>query len=100
MADTTVKVIRQTGVSDDARTYRVLTAVSENALPEGDYITFKAVFEDEEGNKIKRTIKDSDGNVAKLEAIDDMVVLEYNFIEIEAVYTGDSVPADLKIYLF
>lgn len=99
MAETTVKIKRITGQSDDARTYRVITATSANALPEGDYITFKAVFQDEEGNKIKRTIKDGSGEAVKLEAIDDMVILDYNFLEIEATYTG-TIPADLKIFMF
>lgn len=99
MAETLVKVIRKTGISDDARTYRILTANSSNALPEGDSITFKAVFEDENGNKIKRTIKDADGNAITLSAIDDMIILEYNFIEIEATYSG-TLPDDLKIYMF
>lgn len=99
MAETIVKVIRKTGISDDARTYRILTANSSNALPEGDSITFKAVFEDENGNLIKRTIKDADGNAITLSAIDDMIILEYNFIDIEATYSG-TLPDDLKIYMF
>ena len=99
MAETIVKVIRKTGISDDARTYRILTANSSNALPEGDSITFKAVFEDENGNLIKRTIKDADGNAITLSAIDDMIILEYNFLEIEATYSG-TLPDDLKIYMF
>lgn len=99
MAETLVKVIRKTGISDDARTYRILTANSSNALPEGDSITFKAVFQDNEGNTIKRTIKDAEGNAITLSAIDDMIILEYNFIEIEATYSG-TLPDDLKIYMF
>lgn len=99
MAETTVKVTRVTGVSDDARTYRILTANSESSIPEGDTITFKAVFQDNEGNTIKRTIKDAEGNAVTLTAIDDMIVLDYNFIDIEATYSG-TIPSDLKIYLF
>lgn len=99
MAETTVKIIRMTGTSDDARTYRVITANSESSMPEGDYITFQAVFQDEEGNAIKRTIKDGNGEAVKLEAIDDMVVLDYNFLEIEATYNG-TMPSDLKLYMF
>lgn len=99
MAETTVNIIRIVGQSDDARTYRVITANSANELPEGDSITFKAVFRDETGNTIKRTIKDSEGNVVSLTAIDDMIVLDYNFIEIEATYSG-TLPDDLKIYMF
>ena len=99
MAETTVNIIRVTGQSDDARTYRVITANSSNELPEGDRITFKAVFRDEAGNTIKRTIKDSEGNAVSLTAIDDMIVLDYNFIEIEATYSG-TMASDLKIYMF
>lgn len=99
MAETTVNIIRVTGQSDDARTYRVITANSSNELPEGDSITFKAVFRDEAGNTIKRTIKDSEGNAVSLTAIDDMIVLDYNFIEIEATYSG-TMASDLKIYMF
>ena len=99
MAETIVKITRVTGQSDDARTYRVITANSSNELPEGDSITFKAVFKDNEGYEIKRTMKDADGNAVTLNAIDDYVVLDYNFIEIEATYNG-TLPADLKIYMF
>jgi len=99
MAETSVKITRITGVSDDARTYRIITANSASSLPEGDYITFQLVFQDEEGNTIKRTLKDSDGNAVTLSAIDDYVVLEYNFINIEATYNG-TLPSDLKIYMF
>ena len=99
MADTTVNIIRMTGQSDDARTYRVITANSANELPSGDSISFKLVFRDAEGNTIKRTLKDADGNAVTLNAIDDMIVLDYNFIEIEATYSG-TLPSDLKIYMF
>ena len=99
MAETTVKIIRITGQSDDARTYRVITANSANELPSGDSISFKLVFRDAEGNTIKRTLKDADGNAVTLNAIDDYAVLEYNFIEIEATYSG-TLPSDLKIYMF
>lgn len=99
MAETIVKITRVTGQSDDARTYRVITANSSNELPEGDSITFKAVFKDNEGNEIKRTLKDAEGNTISLTAIDDMIVLDYNFIEIEATYSG-TLPDDLKIYMF
>lgn len=85
----------------DAKAFIVLTAVSESSIPEGEYITFKAVFKDQDGNEIcKRTIKDAEGNEVKLEAIDDMVVLDYNFLDIEATYNGDNMPSDLKIYEF
>ena len=99
MAETTVKIIRITGQSDDARTYRVITANSANELPSGDSISFKLVFQDEEGNLIKRTLKDADGNAVTLNSIDDYAVLEYNFVEIEATYSG-TLPSDLKIYMF
>jgi hypothetical protein len=99
MADTTVNIIRMTGQSDDARTYRVITANSANELPSGDSISFKLVFQDEEGNLIKRTLKDADGNAVTLNSIDDYAVLEYNFIEIEATYSG-TMASDLKIYMF
>lgn len=99
MAETTVNIIRVTGKSDDARTYRIITANSANELPSGDSIFFKLVFQDEAGNLIKRTLKDADGNAVTLDAIDDYVVLEYNFVEIEATYSG-TLPNDLKIYMF
>ena len=99
MAETTVNIIRVTGQSDDARTYRIITANSANELPSGDSISFKLVFRDEAGNLIKRTLKDADGNAVTLNAIDDYVVLEYNFVEIEATYSG-TLPSDLKIYMF
>ena len=99
MAETTVNIIRIIGQSDDARTYRILTANSANELPSGDSISFKLVFRDEAGNLIKRTLKDADGNAVTLNAIDDYVVLDYNFIKIEATYNG-TLPADLKIYMF
>ena len=88
-------------VKRDAKAFIVLTAVSESSMPEGEYITFKAVFKDQDGNEIcKRTIKDAEGNEVKLEAIDDMVVLDYNFLDIEATYNGDNMPSDLKVYEF
>ena len=99
MAETTVNIIRVTGQSDDARTYRILTANSANELPSGDSISFKLVFRDEAGNLIKRTLKDADGNAVSLNAVDDYIVLEYNFVEIEATYSG-TLPDDLKIYMF
>ena len=99
MADTTVNIIRIVGQSDDARTYRVITANSANELPSGDSISFKLVFRDEAGNTIKRTLKDADGNAVTLDAIDDYVVLDYNFLEVEATYSG-TLPDDLKIYMF
>ena len=61
-------------VKRDAKAFIVLTAVSESSMPEGEYITFKAVFKDQDGNEIcKRTIKDAEGNEVKLEAIDDIL---------------------------
>ena len=99
MAETTVNIIRVTGQSDDARTYRILTADSANELPSGDSISFKLVFRDEAGNLIKRTLKDADGNAVTLNAVDDYIVLEYNFVEIEATYSG-TMASDLKIYMF
>lgn len=99
MAETTVNIIRVIGQSDDARTYRILTANSANELPSGDSISFKLVFRDEAGNLIKRTLKDADGNAVSLNAVDDYIVLEYNFVEIEATYSG-TLPDDLKIYMF
>ena len=99
MAETTVNIIRIVGQSDDARTYRILTANSANELPSGDSISFKLVFRDEAGNLIKRTLKDADGNAVTLNAVDDYIVLEYNFLEVEATYSG-TLPADLKIYMF
>ncbi|MBQ2284061.1 MAG: hypothetical protein II244_00180, partial [Clostridia bacterium] len=83
MADTTVNIIRIIGQSDDARTYRIITANSANELPSGDSISFKLVFRDEAGNLIKRTLKDADGNAVTLNAVDDYVVLDYNFLEVE-----------------
>ena len=100
MAETTVNIEKITGVSDDARTYRIITANSASSLPEGDSISFSLVFRDKDGNLLfKRTLKDADGNAVTLNAIDDYVVLEYNFVEIEATYSG-TLPNDLKIYMF
>lgn len=85
----------------DAKAFIVLTAVSASSIPDGEYITFKAVFKDDKGNIVcKRTIKDDEGNEVKLSAIDDMVVLDYNFLDIEATYNGDNMPTDLKVYQF
>lgn len=100
MADTTVKVIDMSGTSDDARTYRILAVNSASELPVGDSITFNLVFRDNKGTPLfTRQLKDSDGNAITISSINDYVVLEYNFIEIEAVYSG-TLPADLKIYKF
>ena len=96
MAEKTLKIEREYGNSDSARTYRVLTAESASSIPEGEYIYFKAIFK----NGIERTIKDGNGEVVKLTAIDDMVVLEYNFINIKPIYNGDNMPSDLKVYEF
>lgn len=101
MAETIVNIEDLSGVSDNARTYRILAINSENELPSGDTVTFNLVFKDNEGNVLfKRALKDADGNTITFTSKDDYAVLEYNFIDIEAVYTGDSVPADLKIYRF
>lgn len=101
MAETIVNIIDKSGVSDDARTYRILAVNSENELPSGDSVTFNLVFKDIDGSTLfKRQLKDADGNAVTISSINDIAVIEYNFIEIEAVYTGDSVPADLKIYKF
>lgn len=84
----------------DAQSQIIITANSENEITDGDYIYFKAVFQDENGNTIKRTIKDADGNAVKITAIDSMVVLDYNFLTIEPIYYGTTVPADIKVYMF
>lgn len=100
MAETTLNIIDMSGVSDDARTYRILAVDSENALPEGDSITFNLVFRDKDGNLLfKRQLKDGDGNAVTISSKDDIAVLEYNFIEIEAIYSG-TLPDDLKVYKF
>lgn len=104
MAETIIEskdILDFSGVSDNARTYRILAVDSANELPSGDSISFNLIFKDNAGNVLfKRALKDENGNVITLSSIQDYVVLEYNFIDIEAVYTGDSVPADLKIYKF
>lgn len=101
MAETIVNIEDLSGVSDNARTYRILAVNSENSLPEGDTITFNLIFKDNAGEVLfKRALKDAEGNAITFTSIEDYAVLEYNFIDIEAVYTGDSVPADLKIYKF
>lgn len=88
-------------VKRDSKNFVVLTAVSKSSIPEGEYITFKAVFKDLDGNIVcKRTITDREGNAVQLSVIDQMVVLEYNFVDIEATYNGDNKPSDLKIYEF
>lgn len=101
MAETIVKIEDLSGVSDSARTYRILAINSENELSSGDTVTFNLIFKDNSGNVLfKRALQDADGNTVTLSSIQDYAVLEYNFIDIEAVYTGDSVPADLKVYKF
>lgn len=100
MAETTLNIIDMSGVSDDARTYRILAVNSANELPSGDSITFNLVFRDKEGNLLfKRQLKDAEGNAITISSIEDIVVLEYNFIDIEAVYSG-TMASDLKIYKF
>lgn len=100
MAETTVNIIDMSGVSDDARTYRILAINSKNEIPEGDTVTFNLVFRDKDGNLLfKRALKDDSGNAVTLTSKEDIAVLEYNFIEIEAIYTG-TLPADLKVYKF
>ena len=96
MSEINLSIIQKYSESDDARTYRVLTADSASEIPSGEYIYFKAIFE----NGIERTIKDSSGEVVKLTAIDDMVVLDYNFLKIKPIYVGSSKPSDLKVYEF
>lgn len=98
MAETALKTIEQYENSDTARTYRVLTATSATEIPSGEYIYFKAVFHLKDDTQIERTIKDANGQAVTLNAIDDMVVLDYNFIQIKPIYVGSSVPADLKVY--
>ena len=100
MAETTLKINRQDGNSDCSGTYRIITANSASSIPEGEYIYFKAVFQTPEGTTIERTIKDGSGEVVKITAIDDMVVLDYNFITIKPIYVGDAKPSDLKVYQF
>ena len=100
MAETTLNIIDMSGVSDVARTYRILAINSENDIPSGDTVTFNLVFRDSSGNLLfKRALKDADGNAVTLTTIDDIAVIEYNFIDIEAVYSG-TLPADLKVYKF
>lgn len=97
MADTTLNVISL--AKRDAQSHIILTANSASSMPSGDYISFKAVFQDENGNDIERTITDADGNAVQLTAIDQMVVLDYNFLTIKATYSG-TMPSDLKVYMF
>ena len=100
MAETTLNIIDMSGVSDCARTYRILAINSENELPSGDSVTFNLIFKDNNGNVLfKRALKDDSGNAVTITSIEDIAVLEYNFIDIEAVYSG-TLPADLKIYKF
>lgn len=101
MAETTLGLISRIGDSDCARTYRILTAESASSIPDGEYIYFKAVFQiDDAGNTIERIIKNADGEAVKLEAIDSFIVLDYNFLNLKAIYVGDAMPADLKVYQF
>lgn len=100
MAETTLKINRKDGNSDCSGTYRIITANSASSIPEGEYIYFKAVFQIDDDTTIERTIKDGAGEVVKITAIDDMVVLDYNFITIKPIYHGDAMPSDLKVYQF
>ena len=100
MAETTLNIIDMSGVSDCARTYRILAIDSASELPSGDSVTFNLVFRDTNGNLLfKRALKDDSGNAVTLSSIEDIAVLEYNFIDIEAVYSG-TLPDDLKVYKF
>lgn len=100
MAETILKIDDKSGVSDNARTYRILAINSASELPDGDTVTFNLIFKDENGNLLfKRQLKDGDGNAVTISSKDDIAVLEYNFIEIEAIYSG-TLPDDLKVYKF
>lgn len=99
MAETTLKISNQ--VKRDSKSFLIITATSDSSIPDGEYIYFKAILKDLDGNEVcKRTITDSEGNVAKITAIDSMVVLDYNFLDIEPIYYGSSMPSDLKVYEF
>ena len=66
-------------------------------------LTFNLVFKDirTASTLFKRQLKDADGNAINKGSIKTiMQFLNITLLEIEAVYTGDSVPADLKIYKF
>lgn len=100
MAETTLNIINMTGASNDARTYRILAIDSASELPSGDSISFNLVFRNDKGVLLfKRPLKDADGNTVTISSIQDYAVIEYNFIEIEAVYSG-TLPDDLKVYEF
>lgn len=99
MAETTLTINNQ--AKRDSKAFLILTATSDSSIPEGEYIYFKAVLKDLNGNVVcKREIKDSEGNTVKITAIDQMVVLDYNFLDIEPIYYGSSMPSDLKVYEF
>ena len=99
MAETTLNIDNQ--AKRDSKSFLILTATSESSIPSGEYIYFKAVLKDLDGNIVcKRTITDSEGNAVKITAIDQMVVLDYNFLDIEPIYYGSSMPSDLKVYEF
>lgn len=99
MAETTLTINNQ--AKRDSKSFLILTATSESSIPSGEYIYFKAVLRDLNGNIIcKRVINDADGNTVKIESIDDMVILDYNFLDIEPIYYGSSMPSDLKVYEF
>lgn len=100
MSQTNLSLIVKDGNSRCSGSHIILTANSASSIPEDEYIFFKAVFKDEDGNDIERTIKDSNGDVVKIEEIDSLVVLEYNFITIKPIYYGDNKPSDLKVYQF
>ena len=99
MAETTLTINNQ--AKRDSKAFLIVTATSESSIPSGEYIFFKAVLKDLNGNVVcKRVITDSEGNTVKITAIDQMVVLDYNFLDIEPIYYGSSMPSDLKVYEF
>ena len=99
MAETTLNIDNQ--AKRDSKSFLIITATSESSIPADEYIYFKAVLKDLDGNIVcKRTITDSEGNAVKITAIDQMVVLDYNFLDIEPIYYGSSMPEDLKVYEF
>lgn len=99
MADHILEI--QNEAKRDAKSFLIITAVSDSSIPSGEYITLNAVLKDKSGNTIcKRAIVDGEGNEVQITATSQMTILDYNFLDIEPVYHGDNMPSDLKVYEF
>lgn len=77
--------------------YVVKTASS---IPADEYVYFKANFTAQDGTTFSKAIKDSSGTLIKITSADDMAVIDNIYGQVTAVYYGDNMPSDLKVYKF